>query len=90
MTNAVVPIVTFLFAITALSLPYYIYVDRENKRLRKSIDDYGVQLKYALDSWRDCIDDYTELADEYHKLFSYYNRAYGILEEHGLLPGDEE
>lgn len=35
-------------------------------------------------------DEYEDLADHYHELCVAYTRAYAILEEHDLLPKEEE
>ena len=76
---------------------YVSYVKSENADLKGYLDFYKKQLKATLVSLergnvclQEAIDEYKDLSEHYHELCVAYERAYAILEENDLLPGEAE
>ena len=91
-----VAIALLVIAIT-LGVAYVSCVKSENRDLKAYVEFYRKQLQSvlaSLDRGNECLQgaasDYSELAGEYRELYVAYKRAYEILAENDLLPGDEE
>ena len=89
-------IAILVIAIT-LGVAYVSCVKSENADLKGYLEFYKRQLKATLVSLergnvclQEAIDEYKDLSEHYHELCVAYERAYAILEENDLLPGEAE
>lgn len=92
MPIAIVMLVLSVFSGFCLGKAIYAGIKSDDIILRTN--DCLDMMKQAIDDLLDICDGYltkyNDLVDDYNTLLSAYTRAYGILEENGLLPGEEE
>ena len=89
--------ISVLVIATVLGIAYVSYVKSENADLKGYLEFYKKQLRATLASLesgdaclQEAVDEYKELCEQYHELYVAYERAYAILEENDLLPGEAE
>ena len=92
MPIAIVMLVVSVFSGICLSEAIYARI-KSNDIILKTNDCLDMMTQTINDLHDICdryLTKYNDLVDDYNYLLSAYTRAYGILEENGLLPGEEE